>query len=366
MLNIVVFAALSMMPAAGQIVDSTMSMRPFFEKLETVRQTGEGIVTVLHVGDSHVQAGFWSGRMRELLQEEYGNAGRGLIVPHRLAGMNEARDYSIKTDFAHHTQKAGPTAVEVVFDVPFNEFRLWSKEPFDCVTVLHAEAAPALFEPEELSLGSYCDMADTDISTRIPLAHAIDSLTLNGFVQDEQANPTYYGFVLENGQPGVLYHAAGLNGAAFETFDVVAKGALRVLQPDLVIVSLGTNNCFGPNFAEAQLYNVVDRFVRDVKENYSGVAILLTTPMEACRRARRRYSPNPNIGAAARIIMSVARDNDVAAWDFYEAAGGKGAMEKWYADGLATRDRIHLTEEGYLRQADMLHEALMKWQCSNK
>ncbi len=344
------------------MVDSAGSLKPLFAKLEAVKESAEGAVTILHIGDSHVQAGFWSGRMRELLQREYGNAGRGLIVPHKLAGMNEALDYAIKT----HTQKAGPTGIEVTFDVPFNEFRIWSREPFDCITVLHSERAPALSEPEGLSIGSYCTMADTEISTRIPLLRATDSLTLDGFAQGELNAPTYYGFVLENGQPGVLYHAVGLNGATFETFDAVTKGALKVLWPDLIIVSLGTNNCFGPNFDQEQLRNVVDSFVRNMQEAYAEAAILLTTPMDACHRAGRRYNPNPNIGAAARIIIDVARDNGVAVWDFYEAAGGHGAMEKWYSDGLASRDRIHLTEEGYLRQGDMFYKSLVEWQCSNK
>ncbi len=359
--HISIIAVLSVMTAGAQIADSTRSLMPFFEKLETVRENDEGVVTVLHIGDSHVQAGVWTNRVRELLQGSFGNAGRGLIVPHKLAGMNEAKDYYIKTGFAHHTKRvAGPTGIEVVFDVPFNEFRLWSKEPFDCVTILHAEDAPALLEPEELSIGSYCNMANTGMSTRIPLEHETDSLTLNGFVQGELNNPAYYGFVLDNGRSGVLYHAVGLNGAAFEAFSGVAKGSLAVLRPDLIIISLGTNNCFGRNFREGELYNVVDGFVRDIKAAYPDAAVLLTTPMEACRRAGRRYNPNSNIAAAADIIRNTALDNGVACWDFYEAAGSKGAMAAWYTDGLANRDRIHLTEDGYLRQGDMLYGALME------
>ena len=365
--GILVVGAMSVLSAWGQIVDSAASLKPFFEKLEALQQTGQGVVTVLHVGDSHVQAGVWSGRVRELLQSDYGNAGRGLIVPHRLAGMNEARDYSITTRFAHHVRRAaGPTGVEVTFDVPFNEFRIWSVDPFDCVTVLHDEGAPALFEPVELALGSYCNMADTPVSTRIPLMREVDSLTLSGFVHGDRNVPTYYGFVLENGRPGLLYHAVGLNGAAFETFAHVARGALAMLGPDLVVVSLGTNNSFGANFAPEPLHAVVEGFVQDMKKAYPAASLLLTTPMDACRRVGKRYVSNSNIGVTARIIRDVARDNGVACWDLYTAAGGSGAMVSWYADGLANRDHIHLTVEGYMRQGDMLYESLTTWQCWNK
>jgi hypothetical protein len=360
--GILFFAFLSL-SVAGQVIDSTGSLRPFFDKLERRK----GVVTVLHIGDSHVQAGVWTGRMRELLQRDYGNAGRGLIVPHKLAGMNEAKDYSITTRFAHHAQKAvGPTRVAVTFDVPFNEFSLWSKEPFDCVTVLHSERAPALFEPPALRWDSYCDMGNTPISTRIPLTWTVDSLTLEGFVQGSFDDPTYYGFVLENGRAGVLYHAVGLNGAAFEGFVEVARGALAMLQPDLVIVSLGTNNSFGPHFDAERLRGVVEGFVRDVKNGYPGAAVLMTTPMDACRRAGKYYISNPNVGAAARVIRETAAACGVACWDFYTAAGGSGAMDRWWADGLANRDHLHLSERGYVRQGDMMYEDLMKWQYSNK
>lgn len=349
-------------PAANAIVDSTGSLRPFAEKLKAQKEGGRSVVTILHIGDSHVQAGFWTGRVRELIQRDYGNAGRGLIIPHKLAGMNEARDYAITTKYARRASKeTGPTGVAVTCDVPYCEFGIWSKDPFSSVTVLHAEDAPPLFEPVALSTGIYCGWDNTPVSTAIPLIHNVDSLTLSGFVHGQWTDATYHGFILGNGRAGVQYHAVGLNGAAFETFAGMADGALKMLAPDLIIVSLGTNNCFGNNFREGQLYNVVDDFVRRTKGAYRDVPVLLTTPMEACRRARGRYNPNPNIGAAARIISDVAGANDVAYWDFYAAAGGTGAMARWYAEGLANRDRIHLTENGYLLQGDMFYDALAQY-----
>ena len=50
-------------------------------------------VSMLLIGDSHVQAGINSGVTRELLQYDFGNAGRGIIAPLRLSGTNEPSDY---------------------------------------------------------------------------------------------------------------------------------------------------------------------------------------------------------------------------------------------------------------------------------
>ncbi len=352
---------------ANVIVDSTGSLAPFYDKLATVKGSDDDVVTILHIGDSHVQAGVWTNRVREQLQSQFGNAGRGLVVPYKLAGMNEPRDYGITTRWAHHTTKAtekdtrsGPTGVAVTFDVPYNEFEVWSKEPFSCITVLHSPGAPSLHEPDFLYTGMYCDIDNTAVSTRFSLLYHVDTLRISGFVQGKQTDPTFYGFVLENGNPGVLYHATGVNGASFEHMAEISKGSLKSLNPDLIIVSLGTNNCFGSNFQQGQLHNVVDRFVRDVKESYPEAAVLLTTPMEACRRVRKRYDVNTNLGVAAEVIRQAAKDNDVAYWDFYTAAGGQGAMKKWHDCELANRDHIHLTADGYTLQGDMLYDAMVR------
>lgn len=42
-------------------------------------------VSIVHIGDSHVQADINTGTTRELLQYDFGNAGRGLISPLSLS-----------------------------------------------------------------------------------------------------------------------------------------------------------------------------------------------------------------------------------------------------------------------------------------
>jgi lysophospholipase L1-like esterase len=353
---------------ANVIVDSTGSLAPFILKLSKLRTGGDGVVSVLHIGDSHIQAGFLTGRVRELMQADFGNAGRGLITPYRMAGMNEPRDYAITARYACRTAKAtdrdprgaGFTGVDMTFGAAYNELTVRCNTPFTGVTVFHAPAAPALDEPEWLNIGSYCPMANTPTSTYIPLAGEVDSLTFRGFTEGAQNDPTFYGFSLDNGRAGVLYHAVGVNGAAFEHMGAVARGGASALRPDLVIISLGTNNSYGSNFREGQLYNVVDGFVREVKSAYPDAAVLVSTPMEACRKAGRRRVPNPNIVATGRIIRDVATANEVALWDLYAAAGGEGAMERWAARGLTNADRIHLTEAGYILQGEMLYDAIVR------
>ena len=62
----------------------------FFGKLEKLRREKNKVISVMHIGDSHVQADWMTGRMRKNFQYYFGHAGRGLIVPARVAKSNES------------------------------------------------------------------------------------------------------------------------------------------------------------------------------------------------------------------------------------------------------------------------------------
>ena len=86
------------------ISDSTKRLYPFFEKLLKLRRyrgeadASEQTVSIVHIGDSHVQADFKPGTVRKLMQLYFGNAGRGLIAPLKIAKTNGAGNYKISSD----------------------------------------------------------------------------------------------------------------------------------------------------------------------------------------------------------------------------------------------------------------------------
>src|SRR5881394_2548290 len=74
-------------PAFNRIFNSS-GLDSFYQKLYKLKKTGTGIVTVVHIGDSHIQADFLSAVVRKNLQQFFGNAGRGLVFPYQLAQSN--------------------------------------------------------------------------------------------------------------------------------------------------------------------------------------------------------------------------------------------------------------------------------------
>ena len=64
----------------------------FFKKLDSLDRKLIDNVSILHIGDSHLQAGFGSNETRKILQLRFGNSGQGLVFPYKVAKTNSPPD----------------------------------------------------------------------------------------------------------------------------------------------------------------------------------------------------------------------------------------------------------------------------------
>src|ERR1700744_2643287 len=78
----------------NNVITSSQRLDSFYKKLSIVKSTGKGVVRIVHIGDSHIQADIFSGTVRNKLQQFFGNAGRGLVFPYQLAKSNAPADIS--------------------------------------------------------------------------------------------------------------------------------------------------------------------------------------------------------------------------------------------------------------------------------
>lgn len=81
------------------------SLNPFWMQLDLLESRMARKAHIVHIGDSHLQADFFSGEVRQLLQERFGSAGRGLVFPYRLAGTHGPKDVSITSNTSWQSQK---------------------------------------------------------------------------------------------------------------------------------------------------------------------------------------------------------------------------------------------------------------------
>jgi lysophospholipase L1-like esterase len=370
------------------IEDADSALSSFTAELAELLAGKDTVINIVHLGDSHIQAGFLSGQTMRLLQNSFGNAGRGWIAPFRLMRQNEPTDYFIQSNI--NTWTAGrcvqPTprcpwgigGVGIMTNARSVNFKLiiaprnGAGYSFNrAIMFRDPKAAP--MEPSATSIPLVSELThgiepyESIVTDTFLTGSPIDTLQLRSVPNKGNggANNLYYGFLLTNGKPGVLYHAIGVNGAKYTDFTNRSYfRQLSLLKPSLLIVSLGTNESFGRNFSEEEFEAQVAAFVALAREELPGTTLLLTTPVESYRRAykdkKRYYVPNENIGRVSGTICSFAKRNGIACLDMFAASGGEKSCVKWFESGLFGGDRIHFSRAGYTEQGNMLYRAMMR------
>lgn len=308
------------------------------------------VVRILHIGDSHIQAEMVTNELRKLLQEQYGNAGRGLLMPLRLAGTNQSHDYTVTSPSKDFTQTR-------LLKLP------WPVRPgITGIAVKSGEATTITWHPKRAghSIANAKLFTSAGVKDVTPAA-AVDSLTT-----DIAAGETVYGLLTDNGRPGLLYSAIGNNGACFNDYLLIDKFAEQtpVFNPDLIILSMGTNEAFS-YMTDAEITRSVNDLVRLLHHYNPAAQFLVLTPME-CQKNRNHgfkpLSPYYDINVKNKHVAQLIKDEcariGVPVWDFYTVAGGDGCSDKWIEAKLFSRDRIHLVNDGYVLQGRLLFQAL--------
>lgn len=166
------------------------------------------------------------------------------------------------------------------------------------------------------------------------------------------------GLILGNNQAGVTYSGIGVNGAKssdYNKFPLFFE-QLKALQPDLIIISLGTNESFDKQTAD-QYFSQLDQMITTIKAKTPLATILVTTPPPSV--LHRKYT-NTFIEDYAQKIKSSAHETGYAVWDLFEVFGGNKNIFKNAAKGLMARDKVHYSKAGYEKQADLFFEAFLK------
>ena len=376
------------------IQDNQHALDPIFRLLDSLRSGKDTVLTIVHLGDSHLQAGYNTGKIMRLMQHDFGNAGRGWISPLKLSKTNEPDDYFIRSEnnswvSGRITQSApkcliGPGGIgiqtnlhNVNLDVSiapnngmgysFNKAILYRHpqaaflQPSDPDHRMVALKGADTTDPA-LVADTFCLPKLTDVLSLKGAADKVDSTNTGS--SDAFMN-TFYGLSLTNGNPGVLYHSIGVNGALYENYTKESYvRQLALLKPTLLIISLGTNESFGRNFNKADFEKQIDRFVTMLKTYMPETTLMLTTPAECYKRTRvkkkRVYVRNTRTEQVAQTIVNYAREKGIACWDLFSATGADGSCKSWYKAGLFGKDRVHFTVEGYKEQGTLFYKAFIK------
>ncbi|MBL7738405.1 MAG: hypothetical protein JNK14_04245 [Chitinophagaceae bacterium] len=355
-------------------VQYSSGLDSFYYKLHLLKKNAGDVVSIVHIGDSHIQADFLSGVVREGLQQYFGNAGRGLVFPYQLAQSNAPPDissssntrwqfnrvahpeipisygisgYGIKTntDGASVSLSLRPDALgsqafsRLRFFLDSNHSNSWMFRTENMVTpfAVQNDSTPSLYK--EVVLDS---SASSFSMTSLPSGNAKE----------------LYGVSLENSGPGILYHTIGVNGARYDHYNKAALfwKQLTALNADLFIISLGTNEAQALSVSENIFRQEIASFIEKLKAVSPGASILIASAADSYKRRRLNLA----MKQVNHILAAYCEQNNVPFWDLYRITNGHGSAYNWSRRGLMNRDRIHFTAEGYRVQGLLLFNALAK------
>lgn len=335
-------------------------------------------VKVLHIGDSHIQADFFTGYIRENIQRAFGYGGRGFIFPYACAVTHSTYDYrtwkygvwegarNVKNPSFMDIGIAGAVArtkdVKAGFKFGFKEGII--KEDFTTLKIYYKKDSTSF--DLKIKLDNYPDTiyvstSDTSELPYITVELPVASDTFEVYVDKNDSLQTFfecYGLVLETPHNrGILYNSVGINGAGFNHVlnQTLMDAQLAELRPDLVIIDIGANDFYGFPFKEAELRSNLERLISRVKTASPGVSVMVSCAQDI-------YKKRKNISTAynfSLLTQTTAGDNACAWYDYYTVAGGRYSMMKWRRYQLAKKDKVHLTTEGYNIKGDLYLNALI-------
>jgi lysophospholipase L1-like esterase len=130
-------------------------------------------------------------------------------------------------------------------------------------------------------------------------------------------------------------------------------------KPDLVIISLGTNDAFSGS-SKKNFYDKVNHLVSKIKTLSPASALLLTTPSDALKKNKvtGMFEALPDLQYVVSVIIQYAKDHQLAYWNLHQVMGGNYSVNTWFAKKLAAPDRIHFTQKGYTVIGEWLFEAV--------
>lgn len=366
----------------------------FFLNLE-IASLGDGVVRIIHYGDSQLEEDRISSTIREDLQTMFGGAGPGMLpavakIPAMTVSHINSGDLSRKLIFGDSTLLAthnryGPLAqlaelrgaAIITFrkrDDRKNQFPhiegfrqvrvLVGKESSNFSASLTYEAmleneegkteikkltadAPTIQEKENISVYTF------------KLPHKASGATLR-----LQGRAEIYAIAADD-TAGVAVDNVAMRGSSGTIFHKIDKKMLaesyEAMNVKLLILQYGGNLVPGMNAStEKWTKKVISRQIKTLKEVYPEADILFIGPADMCKQINGKLQSYPGLNRTIKILREIALEEGLAYWDMHRVMGGNQSMISWVKRNppLGFSDYIHFTRAGANHMGDLFSYSL--------
>ncbi len=351
-------------------IENEAVLATVFRKLQKIQNTHKGKLTIVHIGDSHMQGDGMTSVVRKGMQQYFGNAGRGLVFPYQLAGSNAPKDVKSWSNTTWKSNKITIPGMPLATGISGYGIHTCVSNINVCMRLKDEEERYTCFDKMTFfisksqgdfllrdSLSEYpLPIKDTNLST---LTAEISSPIKSFELQRKGSNLfSFYGVSLENkDSSGVLYHTIGVNGARYDQYlrSPLFFEQLKVLSPDLYIISMGTNEAQTTTLDKTKFIAKCDSFVAALKEISPNAEVLITTPAGSYFRQKK---PNGAVSQVTEALNEFTHEKHLPFWDLYNITGGLQETPMWKKYNLIAGDLVHYSAAGYALQGQLLLQSI--------
>ena len=364
----------------------SLAMERFFQKMDSVVFFGEGNVSVMHIGGSHVQAGVFTQQFRDNLLNISPDliGGQYFIFPFSTGGTNNPSHYIVRSTgnwtycrnaVRRETDKRmGLAGAAITTNDSTATVRILTKErypsdippdyDFNKVTIIGfsetENVTPVVSYNDTILHGQYDEWKST---YTFSLPNFTDSICIK--FDSVPGEFTLTGILLENDMPGISVHGVGVNGARVSSYlrcDDFERD-LELIRPDLIIFGIGINDAAEKDFEKNTFKRQYNELIKIIQRVNPDCALLFLTNNDSYKREktkkRNRYEVNLNGEIVEEAFMELGKKYNAAVWNQFDIMGGLKSMQDWEEAGLAKKDKVHFTNEGYRLLGDLLYNALI-------
>jgi lysophospholipase L1-like esterase len=353
-------------------IERTGALVPIFERFYRL-SAGEdpAPVHIVHFGDSHSAADDWTGELRRLLKEKFGDGGSGFSLAGRpFAGyrrydVQEGGSAGWRSDGLRSGAGDGffglggisistRTAGQSVF-IETNCDRLeidYLQQPDGGDVALYDrdELLQKLSTSGELGPGIFTYQPAKGAHHFILKTLDSKSTRLFGWVADKNTGVTYESLGINGTEASVILH---WDENMFATY-------LERRSPGLVVLAYGTNEAFSGAWSAEKYQAMFSNVLRRIRLAAPAASILILGPPDSWSSHEGKLRPAAGLDRIIGAQKAACREIGCAFWDTRGRMGGPGSMREWVQAGLAQRDYVHFTPTGYRRLGTMLFEDLMR------
>ena len=362
--------------------DSLIGNPKNIEDLFYYTKTMDLPLDVVQIGDSHIQPGVMAAPLGKILKNTFGNGGYGMAYPYQLANTNGHSTYKTSSNASWKPSKV--TAKNPNQPIGISGYSLFQNKldayidySFDSiqtpsihyVTIFHSSNLDSNYyyavESKKGIQSVFLENESTPFKSVFYFEKAVTKFRITHIRKyKQQTSSVIQGVYVRSKRSGAVVSSIGVNGATFNQYNQAEdfRKHIESLAPDIVILSLGTNEAFqGTSFSDS----IFKEEVRGMIQLLSGLEkppiIVLTTPpgVSVSQKVKKKfvYQPNPLVTRIRKVQIELCETYGLYVYDLFTCMGGAGSMREWSKMGLTDSKQIHLSMQGYTLAGESMAKA---------